>query len=148
MTSLRSGRLHGRHQQQITITNSRNIHNFALCVNYPARAFQVSAASVGLSNRSKRSKLTMCSNLSFSHHSRLFSSSTATRISPPTSSTQIIFDRNVKRMQRNRAALGPESRDVDYLRDEVADRLVDRLLVNVSILCIRFLIQYFVVEGY
>ncbi|KAJ3055385.1 hypothetical protein HK097_010661 [Rhizophlyctis rosea] len=39
-----------------------------------------------------------------------------------------IFDRNVKRIQRNRAALRPDSRDVDYLKDEIADRVADRLL--------------------
>ncbi|KAK6542208.1 hypothetical protein TWF694_007967 [Orbilia ellipsospora] len=39
-----------------------------------------------------------------------------------------IFDRFVKRVQRDRAASDIESsRNVDYLRDEVADRLVDRL---------------------
>ncbi|KAI9594382.1 S-adenosyl-L-methionine-dependent methyltransferase [Syncephalis fuscata] len=40
-----------------------------------------------------------------------------------------VFDRNLKREQRNRAALSPESsRQVDYLKDEVAERMVDRLL--------------------
>ncbi|KAK6335305.1 hypothetical protein TWF718_010738 [Orbilia javanica] len=39
-----------------------------------------------------------------------------------------IFDRNVKRLQRDRAAANAEeSRNVDYLRDEVANRLVERL---------------------
>ncbi|EWC44026.1 hypothetical protein DRE_01378 [Drechslerella stenobrocha 248] len=39
-----------------------------------------------------------------------------------------IFDRAVKRLQRDRAASNAsESRNVDYLRDEVADRLVERL---------------------
>ncbi|KAI8822243.1 S-adenosyl-L-methionine-dependent methyltransferase [Fimicolochytrium jonesii] len=42
--------------------------------------------------------------------------------------TQQIFNRSVKKLQRDRAALRPESRDVDYIRDEVADRVVDRLL--------------------
>ncbi|KND03452.1 uncharacterized protein SPPG_00935 [Spizellomyces punctatus DAOM BR117] len=41
---------------------------------------------------------------------------------------QHIFNRSVKKRQRDRAALRKESRDVDYLKDEVADRLVDRLL--------------------
>lgn len=41
-----------------------------------------------------------------------------------------VFDRAAKTRQRNRAALHPHSRDADYLRDEVADRLVDRLLVR------------------
>ncbi|KAK6511935.1 hypothetical protein TWF481_000838 [Arthrobotrys musiformis] len=39
-----------------------------------------------------------------------------------------IFDRCVKRLQRDRAAANfEESRNVDYLRDEVANRLVERL---------------------
>ncbi|KAF3078474.1 hypothetical protein TWF569_002498 [Orbilia oligospora] len=39
-----------------------------------------------------------------------------------------IFDRSVKRLQRDRAAKNAEeSRKVDYLRDEVANRLVERL---------------------
>ncbi|KAK6529192.1 hypothetical protein TWF281_008376 [Arthrobotrys megalospora] len=39
-----------------------------------------------------------------------------------------IFDRHVKRLQRDRAATSlEESRNVDYLRDEVANRLVERL---------------------
>jgi len=41
-----------------------------------------------------------------------------------------IFDRNLKRTQRDRAAdNAEESRKVDYLRDEVANRLAERLLV-------------------
>ncbi|TPX62767.1 hypothetical protein SpCBS45565_g06914 [Spizellomyces sp. 'palustris'] len=43
---------------------------------------------------------------------------------------QHIFNRSVKKRQRDRAALRKESRDVDYLKDEVADRLVDRLLIQ------------------
>ncbi|KAJ2003491.1 hypothetical protein GGI02_001158 [Coemansia sp. RSA 2322] len=40
-----------------------------------------------------------------------------------------VFDRNAKRMQRNRAASrSAASREVDYLRDEVAARVADRLL--------------------
>ncbi|KAF8914300.1 S-adenosyl-L-methionine-dependent methyltransferase [Gymnopilus junonius] len=42
-----------------------------------------------------------------------------------------VFDRNVKRMQRNRAALregGTRSRTVDYVRDEVAGRMMERFL--------------------
>ena len=42
---------------------------------------------------------------------------------------QQVFNRNVKRMQRNRVALSPDSKTVDYLKDEVAQRVVDRLLV-------------------
>ncbi|KAJ2724410.1 hypothetical protein H4S00_002279 [Coemansia sp. D1744] len=40
-----------------------------------------------------------------------------------------VFDRNAKRMQRSRAASRTQtSREVDYLRDEVAARVADRLL--------------------
>ncbi|KIM25179.1 hypothetical protein M408DRAFT_74685 [Serendipita vermifera MAFF 305830] len=42
-----------------------------------------------------------------------------------------VFDRNVKRIQRDRAASkngGEDSRTVDYLRNEVADRMIERLL--------------------
>lgn len=47
----------------------------------------------------------------------------------------VVFDRNVKRIQRDRAALrnkGEDSRTVDYLRNEVADRMIERLLVCIS----------------
>lgn len=41
-----------------------------------------------------------------------------------------VFNRDVKRTQKDRAASDIEmSRDVDYLRNEVASRLSDRLLV-------------------
>jgi NADH dehydrogenase [ubiquinone] 1 alpha subcomplex assembly factor 5 len=49
-----------------------------------------------------------------------------------------VFDRSLKRIQRDRAALknnGEESRTVDYLRNEVAERMIERLLV-------RFCTQY------
>ncbi|KAJ1308569.1 hypothetical protein OPQ81_004268 [Rhizoctonia solani] len=42
-----------------------------------------------------------------------------------------LFDRNAKRMQKDRAALresGERSRTVDYVREEVADRLFERVL--------------------
>ena len=43
-----------------------------------------------------------------------------------------VFDRNVKRLQKDRAAAcegGQRSRTVDYIRDEIADRLIERLMV-------------------
>jgi len=46
-----------------------------------------------------------------------------------------VFDRNLKRIQRDRAAAkngGQDSRVVDYLRNEVADRMIERLLVSTS----------------
>ena len=50
-----------------------------------------------------------------------------------------VFDRSVKRLQKDRAAWrdGSErSRMVDYVRDEVADRMMERLLVRVA--CLPF----------
>ena len=41
--------------------------------------------------------------------------------------SMLVFDRAVKRAQRARAALAPHGSDYDYLRAEVADRVVDRL---------------------
>lgn len=44
---------------------------------------------------------------------------------------QQIFDRLTKKLQRNRTARNVEqSRQVDYLREEIAQRLVDRLQVK------------------
>jgi hypothetical protein len=48
--------------------------------------------------------------------------------------TFAVFDRNVKRIQKNRAATAENSREFDYLREEVARRLLDRLDV-----CVFFL---------
>lgn len=48
-----------------------------------------------------------------------------------------VFNRHVKRIQRERAAQDVEhSRQVDYLRDEIAARLCDRLLVSQQSLAI------------
>lgn len=44
-----------------------------------------------------------------------------------------VFDRNAKRMQKDRAASredGTRSRTVDYVREEIADMLIERLLVR------------------
>ena len=50
-----------------------------------------------------------------------------------------VFDRTAKRIHRDRAALkdgGEQSRTVDYVRDEVADRLMERFLARLfSSLC-------------
>ncbi|TFY79567.1 hypothetical protein EWM64_g4446 [Hericium alpestre] len=57
-------------------------------------------------------------------------SSTST-INPNTVGPFQVFDRNAKRMQKDRAATrdgGDRSRTVDYIRDEVADRLMERFL--------------------
>ena len=42
-------------------------------------------------------------------------------------SSMLVFDRELKRTQRAAAALAPHAADYDYLRAEVADRVVDRL---------------------
>jgi NADH dehydrogenase [ubiquinone] 1 alpha subcomplex assembly factor 5 len=50
----------------------------------------------------------------------------------PTASAYRVFDRTAKRTQKDRAASrdgGERSRTVDYVRDEVADRMMERLLV-------------------
>ena len=44
-----------------------------------------------------------------------------------------VFDRRAKRLQKDRAATrnaGESSRTVDYVRDEVADRMMERFLVR------------------
>jgi NADH dehydrogenase [ubiquinone] 1 alpha subcomplex assembly factor 5 len=44
-----------------------------------------------------------------------------------------VFDREAKTLQKNRAAVldnGQRSRTVDYVREEVADRLLERLMVS------------------
>ena len=56
----------------------------------------------------------------------------ATLSASQTMKPYMIFDRNAKRKQKDRAALNEEgsySRLVDYVRDEVADRMMERLLV-------------------
>lgn len=49
----------------------------------------------------------------------------------PKPSVFAVFNRETKKIQRDRASLNVEdSRQVDYLKDEVAYRMVDRLLVK------------------
>jgi hypothetical protein len=53
-----------------------------------------------------------------------------------------VFDRNAKRMQKDRAAAregGNRNRRVDYIFDEVADRLAERLMVSAFSITIFFL---------
>ncbi|EKM79943.1 hypothetical protein AGABI1DRAFT_72662 [Agaricus bisporus var. burnettii JB137-S8] len=55
----------------------------------------------------------------------------STGSSPPNFNTvgpYQVFDRNVKCMQKNRAAFRKDSRMLDYVRDEVADRMMERFL--------------------
>jgi NADH dehydrogenase [ubiquinone] 1 alpha subcomplex assembly factor 5 len=52
---------------------------------------------------------------------------------PPVTGVYQVFDRVAKRKQRDRAVsrdAGVGSRTVDYVRDEVADRMMERLLVS------------------
>lgn len=52
-------------------------------------------------------------------------------VQAPGAPTLQVFNRHTKWLQKERAAANTEtSRRVDYLRDEVANRLVDRLLVR------------------
>ena len=56
----------------------------------------------------------------------------------PTLGTFQVFDRNAKRMQKNRAAIrddGVPSTTVNYLRDEVADRLMERFMARPASVC-------------
>ncbi|KAF9478401.1 S-adenosyl-L-methionine-dependent methyltransferase [Pholiota conissans] len=66
-------------------------------------------------------------------HARSFAAISSS--SPPPSINTVgpyqVFDRNAKRIQRDRAALregGAKSRVVDYVRDEVAERMLERFL--------------------
>jgi len=40
-----------------------------------------------------------------------------------------VFDRQAKRLQRDRAAAAPDTRDYDYIHREIAARLTERLQV-------------------
>ena len=56
-------------------------------------------------------------------------------IQAPGAPTLEVFNRRVKQLQKERAASDVEgSRKVDYLRDEVASRLTERLLVSAVVL--------------
>lgn len=51
-----------------------------------------------------------------------------------------VFDRKVKLIQKDRAALrdgGHKSRTVDYVRDEIADMMMERFLVSSVIVQMR-----------
>jgi len=51
----------------------------------------------------------------------------------PATGVYQVFDRAAKRKQRDRAVskdAGVSSKTVDYVRDEVADRMMERLLVS------------------
>jgi len=76
-----------------------------------------------------------------SNYARTFAAISSS--SPPLSTGTVgpyqVFDRDVKRLQRDRAATsdgGSRSRTVDYVRDEVAERMLERFLVCIS--CIGY----------
>jgi len=59
--------------------------------------------------------------------------SQASSFTTPGTGVYRVFDREAKRLQRDAAVRregGQRSRTVDYIRDEVADRLMERLLVR------------------
>ncbi|KAK7054105.1 S-adenosyl-L-methionine-dependent methyltransferase [Favolaschia claudopus] len=55
-------------------------------------------------------------------------SSGSSPVNPHTLGPFQVFDRDAKRMQKDRAALRDDSRTVDYVREEVADRMMERFL--------------------
>ena len=77
---------------------------------------------VALSLSSARPQVAMLSSMYHCHHRHQSSNAKAPNPVPQ------IFNREHKRLHRDRAAKHPNSRTVDYLRDEIASRLVDRLL--------------------
>jgi hypothetical protein len=71
----------------------------------------------------------------FPHQARVFASVSAnSSIGLKSVGPYQVFERNVKRMQKDRTAItdgGKRSRTVDYVRDEVAERLLERFLVRI-----------------
>ncbi|KAJ6515438.1 S-adenosyl-L-methionine-dependent methyltransferase [Mycena sanguinolenta] len=59
---------------------------------------------------------------------RAIISSASPSANPHTLGPFQVFDRNAKRIQKDRAALREDSRTVDYVREEVADRMMERFL--------------------
>lgn len=79
--------------------------------------------------------LNKCLHLALRRQTRSFAaiSSASPRPNPNTVGPYEVFDRQAKRLQRDRAALranGERSKTVDYVRDEVADRMMERFLVH------------------
>mgnify|MGYP007051640671 FL=1 len=72
-----------------------------------------------------------------SHRSYASVSSSSPSTNPYTVGPYQVFDRHAKRMQRDRAAVrdgGERSRTVDYVREEVAERMMERFMVR-SLTC-------------
>jgi NADH dehydrogenase [ubiquinone] 1 alpha subcomplex assembly factor 5 len=70
---------------------------------------------------------------------RSLASLSPSQINTATRSPFQVFDRHAKRLQKDRAAArdgGNRSRTVDYVRDEVANRMIERFMASVySVRC-------------
>ncbi|KAH8999156.1 S-adenosyl-L-methionine-dependent methyltransferase [Lactarius hatsudake] len=69
----------------------------------------------------------------FKAHLRSFASLASSQVNSATQSPFQVFDREVKRSQKDRAVArdgGNRSRTVDYVRNEVADRMIERFLAS------------------
>ena len=55
--------------------------------------------------------------------------------SAPSTGLSVVFNREHKRIQRNLTAKLNETKNAEYLKDEVASRVVDRLLVLLPPFC-------------
>lgn len=65
--------------------------------------------------------------------SRAYASLSSSPINPSSVGPFQVFDRNAKRLQKDRAASrnnGSNSRTVDYVREEVAERMIERFMVR------------------
>ena len=65
---------------------------------------------------------------------RSFASLSHSQIYPATRGPHQVFDRQAKRLQKDRAAArdeGNRSRTVDYVRDDVANRMIERFMASI-----------------
>ena len=75
----------------------------------------------------------MASRSCFKLHSRSFASLSSSQVNAGQSPFRV-FDRHAKRTQKDRAVArdgGNRSRTVDYVRNEVADRMMERFLASI-----------------
>lgn len=66
--------------------------------------------------------------------SRPLATLSPSQINTATRSPFQVFDRHAKRLQKDRAAArdgGDRSRTVDYVRDDVANRMIERFMVSI-----------------
>jgi hypothetical protein len=78
-------------------------------------------------------RMILASRSCFKLHSRPFASLSSSQVNSAQSPFKV-FDRRVKRAQKDRAVArdgGNRSRTVDYVRNEVADRMIERFLASV-----------------